>query len=197
MRKVLLFFAILYFGQAFSQSATTSQLRDSMAVIRSEYRRSDRDSASILRADYQRRLRDSSAAIRAEYRRALSDSMAAIRAFVQTALNRQSVRDNLQDTTLAKLDRESLTFYDYRFFDVVGNTVYLKMDSISAYSGISRLDLRIDSVNNKLVPIDIRLRSLEGWRTLAQGDIDFLKSYADRLRKTVFIVPQTTLPFPQ
>lgn len=167
MRKIILLFIILYCGQAFSQNATTTQLRDSMAVLR------------------------------AEYRKALSDSMASIRIYVQNVINQQIAKDNRQDTNIAILARESITYYDKKYFNVIGNTVYLKVDSINSSSDIKRLDLRIDSVNNRLIPIDNRLKSLEGWSTLTQSDIDSLKAYADRLRRAVFVVPQTILPFPQ
>ena len=119
----------------------------------------------------------------------------------------QANTDALQDARATKTEARlnDTIFFDKKFLPVIGKTVTFSLDSLAKYlkvpapvvdltavnTSLSILDGRATKAETRLTAVEIRVTSLEQWRTLIQSDMDATKLYINKLKGLTLT---TTLP---
>lgn len=131
----------------------------------------------------------------------------AIKAAIAAQAKIQANIDAVQDTRATKIESRlnDTIFFDKKFLPVIGKTVTFSLDSLAKYfkvptpvvdltavnSSLSILDGRATKAEARLTAVEIRVTSLEQWRTLIQSDMDATKLYINKLKGLTLT---TTLP---
>jgi len=119
----------------------------------------------------------------------------------------QANTDALQDARATNIEKKlnDTVFFDKKFLPVIGKTVTFSLDSLAKYfkvpapvvdltavnTSLSILDGRATKAETRLTAVEIRVTSLEQWRTLIQSDMDATKLYINKLKGLTLT---TTLP---
>lgn len=115
---------------------------------------------------------------------------------VSTVVKNQAQVDAVQNTRLAVVEKGDTTFYDKRYFTIVGKNIYFNVDSAAKYMKIPAPVVDLTAINNNLTALnksnndlttrvtlmESRTTQLENWRVLSQADIDALKLYMNKLK---------------
>ena len=132
---------------------------------------------------------------------------AAIKAAIAAQAKIQANTDALKDARFTKIEARlnDTIFFDKKFLPVIGKTVTFSLDSLAKYlkvpapvvdltavnTSLSILDGRATKAETRLTAVEIRVTSLEQWRTLIQSDMDATKLYINKLKGLTLT---TTLP---